>query len=52
MDVQDIHIKQTRILHSVLLVMESILFGLFVVAIACDQFEAIFSGTQQRVLRG
>jgi len=40
---KEMHIRQTRILHSVLLVMESFLFGMFVVAIACDQFEAIFS---------
>ncbi len=38
-----IQVKQSRILHSVLLVLESILFGLFVCAIACDQFDAIFS---------
>lgn len=36
-------LKQSRILHSVILVLESILFGLFVCAIACDQFDAIFS---------
>lgn len=36
-------VRQSRILHSVLLVMESFLFGMFVIAIACDQFEAIFS---------
>ena len=35
--------KQSRILHSILLIMESVLFGMFVIAIACDQFEAIFS---------
>ena len=29
--------KQARILHSVILILESILFGLFVVAIGCDQ---------------
>ena len=29
--------KQSRILHSVLLVLESVLFGLFVIAIGCDQ---------------
>ncbi|TRY78373.1 hypothetical protein TCAL_01698 [Tigriopus californicus] len=40
---KDIHIKQTRILHSVILCLESALFGMFVVAIGCDQFEAIFS---------
>lgn len=39
----DIHIKQTRILHSVILVLESVLFGMFVIAIGCDQMEAIFS---------
>merc|ERR1712038_175624 len=38
-----IQMKQSRILHSVILVLESILFGLFVCAIACDQFDAIFS---------
>ena len=30
-------------MHSVILSMESILFGLFVIAIMCDQFSAIFS---------
>ena len=40
---QDIRLKQSRILHSILLIMESVLFGMFVIAIACDQFEAIFS---------
>ena len=35
--------KQTRILHSVIIGLESVLFGLFVFAIGCDQFEAIFS---------
>jgi len=35
--------KQARILHSVILVLESVLFGLFVIAIGCDQFDAIFS---------
>ena len=39
----DMHIKQSRILHSVLLVLESVLFGMFVVAIGCDQCEAIFT---------
>merc|ERR1712038_2080516 len=38
-----IQMKQSRILHSVILVLESILFGMFVCAIACDQFDAIFS---------
>ena len=36
-------LKQTRILHSVILGLESVLFGLFVFAIGCDQFEAIFN---------
>lgn len=36
---QDIRLKQSRILHSILLTMESVLFGMFVIAIACDQFE-------------
>jgi len=40
---KDIRLKQSRILHSVLLIMESVLFGMFVIAIACDQFEAIFT---------
>merc|ERR1712189_48377 len=40
---KDIRLKQSRILHSILLIMESVLFGMFVIAIACDQFEAIFS---------
>jgi len=40
---KDIRLKQSRILHSILLTMESVLFGMFVIAIACDQFEAIFS---------
>ena len=33
--------KQARILHSVILILESILFGLFVVAIGCDQVRPI-----------
>ena len=40
---KDIHLKQSRILHSVILVLESVLFGMFVIAIGCDQFEAIFT---------
>ena len=39
----DIRVKQSRILHSVLLSLESVLFGFFVLAIGCDQMEAIFS---------
>lgn len=34
-------IKQSRILHSVLLVLESVLFGLFVIAIGCDQVRCV-----------
>lgn len=41
---QELMVRQSRILHSVLLVMESLLFGMFVIAIACDQFDAIFTG--------
>ncbi|XP_034943900.1 palmitoyltransferase ZDHHC7 [Chelonus insularis] len=37
----DITVKQSRILHSVILVLESALFGMFVVAILVDQFQAI-----------
>ncbi|XP_018402787.1 PREDICTED: palmitoyltransferase ZDHHC7 isoform X2 [Cyphomyrmex costatus] len=53
----DISVKQSRILHSVMLVLESGLFGMFVVAILFDQFQAILNdetavervkGTQQR----
>eukprot|EP00095_Tigriopus_kingsejongensis_P004236 snap_masked-scaffold711_size108467-processed-gene-0.7 protein:Tk04236 transcript:snap_masked-scaffold711_size108467-processed-gene-0.7-mRNA-1 annotation:"palmitoyltransferase zdhhc7" len=40
---KDIHVKQTRILHSIILSLECVLFGMFVIAIGCDQFEAIFS---------
>merc|ERR1712066_79244 len=40
---KDIRLKQSRILHSILLIMLSVLFGMFVIAIACDQFEAIFT---------
>uniref|UniRef100_A0ABD2XHM7 Palmitoyltransferase n=1 Tax=Trichogramma kaykai TaxID=54128 RepID=A0ABD2XHM7_9HYME len=38
----DITIKQTRILHCVILVLESVLFGMFVIAILVYQFQAIF----------
>jgi hypothetical protein len=34
---EQLMLKQARILHSVLLVLESVLFGLFVIAIGCDQ---------------
>ncbi|TGZ48100.1 Uncharacterized protein DBV15_04367 [Temnothorax longispinosus] len=37
----DIAVKQNRILHCVILVLESALFGMFVVAILVDQFQAI-----------
>jgi hypothetical protein len=40
---KELMVRQSRILHSVLLVMESLLFGMFVIAIACDQFDAIFT---------
>ncbi|CAH1796039.1 unnamed protein product [Owenia fusiformis] len=33
--------KHSRIMHTVILVVESILFGIFVLAIGCDQFQAI-----------
>ncbi|XP_022092944.1 palmitoyltransferase ZDHHC3-like [Acanthaster planci] len=34
--------KNARIAHSIILVVLSLLFGLFVIAIGCDQFQAIF----------
>ncbi|XP_071574220.1 palmitoyltransferase ZDHHC3-like isoform X2 [Temnothorax nylanderi] len=37
----DIAVKQNRILHCVILVLESALFGMFVIAILVDQFQAI-----------
>ncbi|MCL4135590.1 UNVERIFIED_CONTAM: hypothetical protein GTU68_032023 [Idotea baltica] len=40
---KDLMVKQGRLMHSVILSMESILFGLFVVAIMCDQFSAILA---------
>lgn len=40
---KDITTKQSRILHSVILVLESALFGMFVIAILIDQFQAILS---------
>jgi len=39
----EISVKQSRILHCVILVLESALFGMFVSAILVDQFQAIFS---------
>ncbi|ESO01571.1 hypothetical protein HELRODRAFT_112561 [Helobdella robusta] len=36
-------LHQTRIIHSSILVIECILFGLFVVAIGCDQLQAILN---------
>ncbi|KAL5019916.1 hypothetical protein ScPMuIL_002808 [Solemya velum] len=36
-------IKHFRLIHSILLMIESLLFGLFVVAIGCDQLTAIFN---------
>ncbi|KAG8191560.1 hypothetical protein JTE90_021165 [Oedothorax gibbosus] len=35
--------RQHRVIHTVLLLIESILFGVFVIAIMCDQFQAILS---------
>ncbi|XP_003703773.1 DNZDHHC/NEW1 zinc finger protein 11 isoform X1 [Megachile rotundata] len=37
----DIAVKQSRILHCVILVLESALFGMFVIAILVDQFQGI-----------
>lgn len=39
----EIHVKQNRIIHSVLLIIEGILFGLFVIAIMFDQIQAILT---------
>ncbi|XP_059145307.1 palmitoyltransferase ZDHHC3-like [Physella acuta] len=36
-------IKHVKLVHSVILVIESILFGLFVIAIGCDQLSAILN---------
>ncbi|XP_050415305.1 palmitoyltransferase ZDHHC3 [Patella vulgata] len=36
-------LKHTKLIHSVILVIESILFGLFVVAIGCDQISSILN---------
>ncbi|CAG0899707.1 unnamed protein product [Darwinula stevensoni] len=36
-------VKQSRVIHSVILVLESLLFGMFVIAIMVDQFSAIMS---------
>ncbi|KAJ1527011.1 hypothetical protein ONE63_008555 [Megalurothrips usitatus] len=38
----DIAVKQSRILHTVLVLVESLLFGLFVAAMLIDQLQAIF----------
>ncbi|CAG0920533.1 unnamed protein product [Notodromas monacha] len=40
---ETIVIKQSRVIHSVALVLEALLFGLFVAAIMCDQFSSILS---------
>ncbi|ESO93743.1 hypothetical protein LOTGIDRAFT_205637 [Lottia gigantea] len=37
------HIKHTKLIHSVILVIECILFGLFVIAIGCDQVSSILN---------
>ncbi|KAG7197606.1 hypothetical protein KM043_006043 [Ampulex compressa] len=39
----DINVRQNRILHCVILVLESSLFGMFVIAILIDQFQAILA---------
>lgn len=39
----DEQVKQTRVIHCVILIVESVLFGLFVVAIMIDQFTAILT---------
>ncbi|MFH4973526.1 hypothetical protein AB6A40_000235 [Gnathostoma spinigerum] len=36
-------IQHTKLLHTIFLSVESVLFGLFVVAVACDQLQAIFN---------
>ncbi|CAG9832310.1 unnamed protein product [Diabrotica balteata] len=40
---EDIPLKETRILHSIILLLESALFGLFVAAILIDQLQAILT---------
>jgi len=40
---EELQHKQNRILHEVILMLESLLFGLFVLAIMIDQLSAIFS---------
>ncbi|KAG8231418.1 hypothetical protein J437_LFUL012428 [Ladona fulva] len=40
---EEVMVKQTRILHSVILVLESTLFGMFVGAILADQVQAILT---------
>ncbi|CAG7674134.1 unnamed protein product [Allacma fusca] len=39
----DLLVKQSRVLHSVILMLESLLFGMFVLAIMIDQLSAVFS---------
>lgn len=39
----DIIFKQHRVIHSVILLIESFLFGIFVIAIMCDQLQAILT---------
>ncbi|GAB6018808.1 hypothetical protein CHUAL_000469 [Chamberlinius hualienensis] len=39
----ELQVKQSRVIHSILLLIECLLFGIFVVAIMCDQFTAILS---------
>lgn len=40
---EDIVLKETRILHNIILFLESVLFGLFVAAILIDQLQSILS---------
>jgi hypothetical protein len=40
---KDLLTKQSRVLHSVILMLECLIFGMFVLAIAIDQLSAVFS---------
>ncbi|ELU01775.1 hypothetical protein CAPTEDRAFT_172289 [Capitella teleta] len=42
-ETKSFEVRHTRIVHSIVLVVEAILFGLFVMAIGCDQMQAILS---------
>ncbi|KAG5883404.1 hypothetical protein JTB14_031293 [Gonioctena quinquepunctata] len=41
--IQDVPLKQTRIMHNIILLLESALFGMFVVAILIDQLQAVLT---------